>query len=168
MTDHPKPPTDDELVQLERVYQDGIGVTLDRSRSASDVLRLVSEVRRLRELVLPAGLADQDIRELEAKADAARGHRLTVFDTGAMTPMDVFALLAVEEAPSLMAELRRLRGLIRRTVKPQNGAAAADQERSCPTHEGRCWYCQALLDAVPAEPHTMRCPWPALLVQGTR
>jgi hypothetical protein len=166
VTDQPKPPTDDELRQIETTYGNRF-VFQDGSRAATDVQRLVTEVRRLREMVLPTGLTDQDVRELEAKADAARGHQLTIVDREKMTPMDVFALLAIEEAPSLMAELRRLRGLIRRAVTPENGRFKT-RERSCPTLQGRCWYCQANLQAVPAEPHTVHCPWPALLLEGTR
>jgi len=167
MTYTPKPPTDDELAKLDHAYSNGILAFLDRNKAAGDVVRLVAEVRRLRSLVLPVGMREQDVRELEQKAEAAKGHPLTVVKKEALTPMDVYALLAMEEAPQLLAELRRLRSLIRRAVTPDNPPVRMAAAVSCPTYEGRCWFCRAAMDSRPPEPHTMRCPWPALLLEGT-
>jgi hypothetical protein len=102
------------------------------------------------------------------KAEAAKGHPLTVVQTDAMTPTDVYALLAMEEAPQLVFELRRLRALIRRAVKTERGSENGSAAVMCPTYEGRCWYCRAAMDTRPPEPHSMQCPWPALLLEGAR
>lgn len=92
-------------------------------------------------------ITEAELRDIEIKAPRFVGEM-------ALDPvLELFAANCLD----LVAEVRRLRGLIAEAV----GVDPLVGPR-CPRQDGCCWWCDADVEPPPAEPHAPDCPWPAL------